>query len=103
MTSVVPPLLPLGINKAVSESNATKILIGNLGNDHGEIGRFELIWMLDFLAGLGVEIDKVVWPSSRICPNKPDTEVFCGDFITESGGLHHREQLKTAIINAINS
>ncbi len=102
ITSVIPPLLPQGINQALRTSQATKVLIGNLGNDHHVLGQFPLSWMLDFLKELGIEIDKVIWPTSRISPVSSEVEVLCSDFVTESGGLHRREQLITALESALN-
>jgi hypothetical protein len=51
----------------------------------------------------GVEIDKVIWPTTRISPLTSDIEVYCSDFVTEAGGLHRREQLITALNSALNN
>ncbi len=101
LTSVIPPLLPQGINRAIQNSRATKILIGNLGNDHHSLGQFPLSWMIEFLASLGITIDKVIWPSSRMISQDGSVDIHIQDFVPEFGGLHHREQLKSAIVNLL--
>ena len=99
MTSILPALLMPELAKAVKESSALKVFVGNIQSEQSPVGQMTVVEKLEWMEQLtGVYPDVLLWPSERDLPGslKCDVKVLslADNFQT---GAHSREALRQAL------
>ncbi len=99
MTSILPALLMPELAKAVKDSSAIKVFLGNIHPEQTSMSHMTIIEKLEWMEQLtGLYPDVLLWPSERSLPGKAKCDVqikTLGD--TFQPGTHNREALRDAL------
>ena len=99
MTSILPALLMPELAKAVKESSALKVFVGNIQSEQSPVGQMTIVEKLEWMEQLtGVYPDVVLWPSERDLPGSLKCDVRTLSLAdSHQPGAHSREALRQAL------
>lgn len=99
MTSILPALLMPELAKAVKNSPAPKVFLGNIQPEVSLVGKMTVVEKLDWMEQLtGVYPDLVLWPSEREKPESVKCDLKTLPLADSfQSGAHNREALRQAL------